>query len=69
MILLLTFAAIFLVGQATNIGIALAAEKLSEPASLAVFFALFAIVVVGGWQLAVRLTDRLFGAARHARRT
>jgi type III secretory pathway component EscR len=64
MILLLTFAAIFLVGQATNVGIALAVEHLSEPASLAMFFALFAVVVIGGWQLAVRLTDRLFGPGR-----
>jgi len=69
MILLLTFAAIFLVGQATNVGIALVVEKFSESASLAVFFALFALVVVAGWQVAVRLTDRLFGPASHEHRT
>jgi len=68
MILLLTFAAIFLVGQATNVGIALAVEHFSEPASLTTFFALFAVVVIGGWQLAVRLTDRLFGAAEPDRK-
>ena len=69
MILLLTFAAIFLVGQATNVGIALVVEKFSDSASLAVFFALFALVVVAGWQVAVRLTDRLFGPASHEHRT
>jgi hypothetical protein len=69
MILLLTFTAIFLVGQATNVGIALVVEKFSDSASLAVFFALFAVVVVAGWQLAVWLTDRLFGPASHERRT
>ena len=69
MILLLTFAAIFLVGQATNVGIALLIEKFSDSASLAVFFGLFAVVVVAGWQLAVWLTDRFYGPAEHGRRT
>src|SRR5215510_12283262 len=69
MILLLTFTAIFLVGQATNIGIALVVEKFSDSASLAVFFALFAVVVVAGWQVAVWLTDRLFGPASHEHST
>jgi len=64
MILLVTFAAIFLVGQAVNVGIALAVERLSQPASLALFFFLFAVVVIGGWQLAVRLTDRYAGPAQ-----
>ena len=64
MILLLTFAAIFIAGQATNVGLALLVERLSEPASLTVFFALFGIVVIGGWQLAVRLTDRLASTTR-----
>jgi hypothetical protein len=58
MILLLTFAAIFIAGQVANVGIAVAVEQYSEAASLAVFFALFAVVAVGGWLLAVKLTDR-----------
>ena len=62
MILLVTFAAIFVVGQAANVTIAMMVEHFSENASLAAFFAGFAIVVVIGWYLAVWLTDRLFGA-------
>jgi hypothetical protein len=62
MILLVTFAAIFVVGQAANVTIAMMVEHVSENASLAVFFAMFAIVAVVGWYLAVWLTDRLFGA-------
>jgi hypothetical protein len=58
MILLLTFAAIFVAGQATNLAIAVMVEQFSKPASLVVFFALFVVVAVGGWLLAVRLTDR-----------
>ena len=62
MILLVTFAAIFVVGQAANVTIAMMVEHFSENVSLGVFFAGFAVVVVIGWYLAVRLTDRLFGA-------
>lgn len=69
MILLLTFAAIFVVGQAMNVGIAIAAERISEPVSLALFFGLFGVVVVAGWQLAVRLTDRFAGRAPQQRRS
>jgi hypothetical protein len=67
MILLLTFAVIVLVGQAANIGVSLAVEQFSETASLPVFLALFALVFVGGWLLAVRLNERLFGAAQRDR--
>jgi hypothetical protein len=56
MILLITFAAIFVAGQLANVVVALIVERWSEPASLALFFALFAAVIVGGWHLAVRLT-------------
>ncbi len=61
MILLLTFAAFFVLGQAANLGISVAVEQIYKPAGLAVFFLLFAAVVVGGWRLAVRVTDRLPG--------
>src|SRR5262245_20350048 len=54
MILLLTFATIFVVGQAMNVGLALIVERFSDSVSLALFFGLFAVVVVAGWQLAVR---------------
>jgi hypothetical protein len=58
MILLLTFATIFVAGQLTNVAISAMIEQVYEPASLLVFFVLFALVVVGGWRLAVALTDR-----------
>jgi hypothetical protein len=64
MILLLTFATIFVAGQVTNVAISALIEQFYEPASLIVFFVLFAGVVVGGWRLAVALTDRW--AARSA---
>ena len=63
MILLLTFATLFVLGQAANLGISVAVEQIYKPAGLAVFFLLFAAVVVGGWRLAVRVTDRLPGMA------
>src|SRR5262245_60598216 len=69
MILLLTFATIFVVGQAMNVGLALIVERFSDSVSLALFFGLFAVVVVAGWQLAVRLTDRLYDHAERERRT
>jgi hypothetical protein len=62
MILLVTFAAIFVAGQATNVAVAMMVERFSENASLAVFFLMFAVVVVAGWHVAVWLTERLFGA-------
>ena len=58
MILLITFATIFVAGQLTNVAISALIEQFYEPASLLVFFALFAVVAVGGWRLAVALTDR-----------
>jgi len=57
MILLLTFVAIFFAGQVANVAVALMIERFSDRASLAVFFILFAVVVVAGWHLAVRLTE------------
>jgi len=67
MILLATFAAIFVIGQAANVVIAMLVEHFSENASLAAFFAMFAVVVVVGWYLAVWLTDRLFGPEQDQR--
>jgi|Tabmets5t2r1_1033131.scaffolds.fasta_scaffold781728_1 hypothetical protein len=67
MILLLTFAAIVVVGQLVNVAIALTVEQFSESASVLVFLSLFAVVMIGAWLLAIRLTDRLFGGAQDAR--
>jgi hypothetical protein len=64
MLLLITFAALFIAGQATNVAIAAVVERYYEPAGLLVFFGLFAVVVIVGWRLAVALTDRW--AAREA---
>ena len=66
MLLLLTFAALFVLGQAANLGISVTVEQVYKPAGLAVFFVLFAVVVVAAWQLAVRITDRLPGMAGSA---
>lgn len=68
MILLVTFAAIFVVGQAINIALALFVEQFSDRAGLLVFFGLFAVVVVVGWHIAVRLVDRVLGPEDAAQR-
>jgi hypothetical protein len=64
MILLLAFAAIFLVGQVLNVGISIGVERFSEQGSLVVFFVLFAAITVFGWLLAVRLIDHMSGSQR-----
>jgi hypothetical protein len=58
MLLLATFLGIVIVGQAANVMIAMAVEQYSETISLALFFVMFAGVIYGAWQLAVRITDR-----------
>jgi hypothetical protein len=58
MILLATFLALVIVGQAANVLIAMGVEQISEAASLALFFVMFAGVFFAAWQLAVRITDR-----------
>jgi hypothetical protein len=58
MILLLTFAALFVAGLAGNLGISILVEQFSKSASIVVFFVLLAAVAVGGWRIAVALTDR-----------
>ena len=57
MILLATFLGIIIVGQAANVLIAMGVEQFSEPAGLALFFAMYAAVFYFGWRLAVRITD------------
>jgi uncharacterized protein HemY len=58
MILLATFLGLVIVGQAANVLIAMGVEQFSEPASLALFFVMFAAVFYVAWQLAVRITER-----------
>jgi hypothetical protein len=67
MILLLTFLAIVIVGHLANVTVSVAVEQVSEAASLVVFFVLFAVVMVGGWLLAVRLTEHFTARAHRAR--
>jgi hypothetical protein len=67
MILLLTFVVLFITGQIANVAISIGVEQFSKPAGLAVFFLLFAVVAVGGWQLALRIADRLTGASEPGR--
>jgi hypothetical protein len=57
MILLATFLGLVIVGQAANVLIAMGVEQISEPVSLALFFAMFAGVFYLAWQLAVRIVD------------
>ena len=64
MILLVTFATIFVIGQVLNVLLAIAVERFSDSAGLASFFILFAVVVIAGWQIAVRLVDRIMGPAQ-----
>jgi hypothetical protein len=58
MILLMTFAALFIAGLATNVAVSTAVERVYEPAGLFVFFALLALFAVVAWRLAVLITDR-----------
>ena len=51
------FIVLVAIGQAINVVIAMQVEQFSEPASLAVFFALLVLAIVAAWKLAVRLTE------------
>jgi type III secretory pathway component EscR len=57
MTLLLAFAVLFVTGIVTDVLIALEVEKHFQPAGLPTFFVLLVIVIVGGWRLAVRITE------------
>lgn len=57
MLLLVTFLALALFGQAANFFIAIQVERYSEAAAVIVFFALLVLVFIGAWKLAVRFTE------------
>jgi hypothetical protein len=54
--LLLAFAAIMIVGVTCDVLISLQVESYFKPAGLPTFFVLLALLIVGGWRTAVRLT-------------
>jgi hypothetical protein len=55
---ILVFVALVITGDAIVVMISAAVEQFSKPASLFVFFGLFALVFWMGWILAVRITER-----------
>jgi hypothetical protein len=66
MSLLLTFAALAIIGQAINVMIAMQIDPYSEAASLAAFFVLLLSFFYLAWKLAVRFTAPA-GERRHVR--
>jgi hypothetical protein len=58
MTVILVFIAFVLIGDTMAVGIATMVERISESASLLVFFILFILVFWVGWMLAVRVTER-----------
>jgi hypothetical protein len=58
MTVILVFIAFVLIGDTMAVGIATMVERISEPASLLVFFILFVLVFWISWMLAVRVTER-----------
>jgi hypothetical protein len=58
MSVILIFIGLVFVGDFFVVMISAAVEHFSRSASLMVFFALFAVVFVAAWQIAVRLAER-----------
>jgi hypothetical protein len=58
MAVILVYVVIVLIGDAAAVVIAGEVERISQAASLMVFFALFALIFWAGWILAVRITER-----------
>jgi hypothetical protein len=58
MSVILIFVAFVLVGDTAAVGISWAFERISEPVSLLVFFALFVLVFWLAWRAAVYVTER-----------
>jgi hypothetical protein len=58
MSVILVYVAFVLVGDTAAVLVSSVVEKFSQPASLMVFFALFALVFWISWILAVRVTER-----------
>ena len=58
MSVILIFVAFVLVGDSVAVGISSVVERISEPVSLMVFFALFVVVFWLAWRAAVYVTER-----------
>jgi hypothetical protein len=58
MAVIFVYIAFVLIGDAVAVAIASAVERISNTASLLVFFALFILVFWIGWKLAVSVTER-----------
>jgi hypothetical protein len=58
MAVILVYVAIVIAGDAVAVLIAGEVERISQAASLMVFFVLFALIFWVGWILAVRITER-----------
>jgi len=58
MSVILIFIAFVIVGDVAAVGISYLFERVSNSASLMVFFALYAFVFWASWKLAVRVTER-----------
>lgn len=58
MAVILVYVVIVLIGDAAAVAIAGEVERISQGASLMVFFVLFALIFWVGWILAVRITER-----------
>jgi hypothetical protein len=58
MTVIVVFLAFVIVGDAAAVSISYLFERVSNSASLLVFFALFALVFIVSWKLAVMVTER-----------
>ena len=58
MTVIVVFLAFVIVGDAAAVSISYVFERVSNSASLLVFFALFALVFIVAWKLAVKVTER-----------
>jgi len=58
MTVIVVFIAFVIVGDAAAVGISYVFERISNSASLLVFFALFGLVFYVAWKLAVFVTER-----------
>lgn len=58
MAVILIFVAFVILGDGVAVGISSLVERVSESASLLVFFALFILVFGVAWHAAVRVTER-----------
>ncbi len=57
MSLLLAFAVIMIAGVTADVLISMEVEKHFQPAGLPTFFVMLVALIIGGWRLAIRLTE------------